>query len=422
MTLATLCFSACDSDDEEAIVAITQHGIFFVGYVFDGSSDRRLATAEIASVTIRYRDQTIATVVEPDGRFVATAPLPTWQDYTVTIDATGFRRFVSHNPGIDVPAALAMTDGLAGTSTEQTFHFEARLFPTALVAPAFSITVTQSDALSSMPAPAPPAGNAIFRPTGPSLLERQTSQAGTRLWFNDEDLSTRTVNKTFTGGKIDITAGELLYGVTYDLTIFNVPGYQPSSAGSNRIVAGSVGGRTIKLEKALQDPLQILSIDAAECMPPAGTLADFGARISVTFNQNVEFVGPTWAEELDNSVTVTPSSGFVPGSFSMRYCGLKTGPDPTMRERGTKVTAEATKIVFSWNPAVGMAANEISLPCVLPPTFTSVNYAVPSTILVQPMGDTTRRLGLGSLISEYNRQVGQSQSSAVRCGAVASQF
>jgi hypothetical protein len=157
-----------------------KHKVYFVAYVYDGARGVRLAKGSITSVAIRYRDKSIATDIDADGRVVAREPLPTWQDYAVYITADGYRPFVSHNPGIDIPASVAMTDGLGGLGTIQTFHYGAYLFPTGLKAPALVLNIEYADGVSVLPAaPFASALRATLCSNRPSRLRRQPPSHGT---------------------------------------------------------------------------------------------------------------------------------------------------------------------------------------------------------------------------------------------------
>src|SRR5581483_10719432 len=98
--------------------------------------------AMISDASIAYGDTPVKVEIQDDGRIISRDPMPTWRDYTVTIDANGYRCFVSYNTGIDVPSSLAMTAGVAQASTVQTLDFAAFLFPVALKSPPIMLTVT----------------------------------------------------------------------------------------------------------------------------------------------------------------------------------------------------------------------------------------------------------------------------------------
>ena len=173
--LAMLLSAGCGGDGDGA--AAGNHQVYFVGYVYDGTSGARLSKSSLTSVQILYGDKTIAVDIEDDGRFLSRAALPTWRDYTVKIEANGFRSFVSYNPGVDVPASVAMTAGVAQASTTQTLDFTAYLFPVSLKSPALGLTVMVPDATTSIPTSSMVEGTIRLRPQSLSALQISSTMA-----------------------------------------------------------------------------------------------------------------------------------------------------------------------------------------------------------------------------------------------------
>lgn len=414
------------------------HKVYFVGYVYDGATGARLNAGKLTAISLKYRDKVVNTKIEPDGRFVSLDPLPTWQDYSVFIGAQGYRAFVSNNPGIDVPRALSMTDALAGAATVQTFHYDAYLFPTTLKTAKVVFTIEKSDAATEMPTPPRAAGTLRLRPLGSSLLDRgtqsvndgseSTSTTIVRRWSNDEDRQNNTLTKPFMEGRVEIAEGELAYGVAYEIAVFDVKGYQPvvvgvssqqdGSAQSRTFVAGSVTSRSVTLQKELKDQLRILATNADTCMPPAGSSMAFGAEIRMTFSEEIEFVSPTAAEDIDNGVSITP-----PGQgASSTYCGLKMSTDPTRQERGTRATIEGNVLALAFNPSVGISpTSQYGSACMVPPALTAVTYGNLGNVQLRPKGDLTRKRALGQMVAELAS--GSSFGNAgISCGRSASSF
>lgn len=392
---------ACSGHDDRNA---DQHKVFFVGFVYDGASGARLKPAEITAISIKYRDKILKTTVEPDGRYVTVDPLPTWQDYSVYIGAAGYRAFVSRNTGFDVPRSLSMTEALAGTATTQTFHFDAYLFPVALKAAKLSISIEKADAVTATPALARAEGTVRLRPESSSVLERTpldlsgaTTTPVVRRWANDEDLLNQTITRPFTEGRLEVAEGELAYGVPYQIAVFDVKGYQPVVlSGSTGLVGGVTTSRSVTLPKELREPLRVLATNADVCTPPAGAATDYAASIQITFNEEPEFVGTTYAEDIDNGVTVTPS-----GTTSSIYCPLKMSVDPTKQERGTRVTLQGSVMTLSFNPSVGFATlSSFGSVCMIPPALTSVSYGNLAAVNLQPKGDSSRKRSLSTMLLE----------------------
>jgi hypothetical protein len=383
------------------------HTVYFEGNVYDGATGMRLDKTVITSIAIAYRDKTLKVSIADDGRFVSLDPLPTWQDYMVTIETNNYRAFVSHNLGFEVPASLAaMNTGLASISTIQTFSFDAYLFPKALKAPAVTLPIAIFDDMN-LPSLGKAAGTIRLRPQTQSGLQvgvgdgaAGAPRASRRVWANDEDLLTKTLIKSFTAGKADFAAGELVYGVQYEISIYDVDGYQPVVlTGAAGIVAGSVTSKTIQLAKALRDPLRVIANTATMCTPSLPTATDFGSKVQLTFSEDIEIVGTTYPEDIDNGLSIAA----MPVSFLT--CPLKTNLDPTKQERGSKVDVAGAMLTLSFNPSVGITDPTLGTGCMAPTAITAVTYGNLQTIVVQPMGDASRKRGLAVMLQEFNPTV-----------------
>jgi hypothetical protein len=425
-TLALLAAGACSNDTP------AQNRVFFVGYAYDGASGARLDKTKLSKVSIAYGEKTIAFDIADDGRFTSVDPLPTWQDYTVKIEADGYRSFASYNVGVDVPASLAMTNGIAQAATTQTLDFSASLFPVDLKAPKFSMTIQGTDPATGMPVTDKINGQIRLRPqNAPAILIGGSSSTtpAKRLWTNGEDLLTQTIVKPFTNGSVVVDEGEMVYGVAYELTIYGVDGYQPciftgaatSSTASTcgiiissgfgtvsnpTIIAGFVTSETFQLSPEAQDPLRIVSIDAATCAPPSPMASAFGGKVTLTFNSDIEIVSSTLAEDIDNGISLSLPQPTPPQYYS--YCTLRPVSGDPAQERGSKVEVGTDTLTFSFNPTIGIATSSTSS-CMLPPSITSITYyGGNTTIWVQPKGQATRKRTLSALLTE---KVGTSQLS-----------
>jgi hypothetical protein len=397
---ATLAIGGCKEEGP----ATADHNVYFEGNVYDGSGAGVLDKSLIGSIDIKYRDVALKVTIDDSGRFATTTALPTWQDYVVTITADNYRPFVSHNPGFEVPASLAnMNQGLGQIATTQTFNFDAYLFPTALQAPAMSISIATIDDTTGNPALNKAAGTIRLRPTSQSGLQIGAAdgttgapRASRRVWTNDNDLLTQTVTKMFTGGKVDFAAGDLVYGVLYEISVYDVDGYQPTvQSGAAGIVAGTVLSKTIQLQKVSRDPLRIISSTATTCTLPTPTATTPSAQIVLTFSENIEVIGMTYAEDVDN--------GLVVQTTPFGACPLNSGfADPTKQERGTKVDVSGAMMTFSWNPSVGFVNGMGGAVCTLPTAITSLTYGGLGSIVVQPKGDPSRKAPLTTLLAQFS--------------------
>lgn len=399
---AALALASCGSE------GTAKHEVYFVGYVHDGATGKRLTAADLTGISVKYGKRVINTKVEEDGRFLTTEALPTWQDYSVYVGAEGYRPFVSSNPGIDVPKAVQMTDGVSTHGTVQTFEVVVRLFPLDLQASKVTLTIEKSDALVRTPPPERAAGTLRLTPVSASLVE-QSSPTGTRVWFNNQDLLTQTVTKAFTGGVAEIAAGELVYGVTYQIAIFDIDGYQPFNAltsQSGLLSAGAVTSLFLTVQPHANAPLRVLGTTADACVPPVPSANAYGASITITFSEAIEAAGPTFAEDIDNGVSITTAA-------TTSVCPLNTSTDATKQERGTKASIEGRVLTLSFNPVVGLATiTSFGTTCVAPAAFNAVVYAM-ANVFVQPKGDPVRKASVGTLLSQAG--LSTTVSSGVSC-------
>ena len=388
------------------------HNVYFEGNAYDGAMSGIIGKDKDLAVSIEYRDKLVKVAIGDDGRFTSQDPLPTWQDYMVTIAADGYRAFVSHNPGFEVPASLAaMQQGLADITTTQTFSFDAYLFPDSLMTPPMTITVATIDDKTANPVFNVATGTMRLRPQSQSSLQVGATDSATgtprtsrRVWSNDNDLLGPTITKMITAGKVDFAMGELVYGVQYEVSVYDVDGYQPSVSSPSTpqnlpIVAGTVMSRTIQLTKLSKDPLRIVASTASMCTPPAPSSTTPGAQIVLTFSEPIEAVGTTLAEDVDNGLNIVSTSTSFP------TCPLKSGfGDPTKQERGSSVVIAATTMTFAWNPSIGLTPpmDPVSglMVCTTPSAITSVAYGI-QTVSVQPVGDPTRKAGLSTLLQAF---------------------
>ncbi|HVR63334.1 MAG TPA: hypothetical protein VMU50_15645 [Polyangia bacterium] len=404
--------AACNNEGK------SDHQVYFVGYVYDGATGQRLGAKDITAVSIKYRDQVIHTKIDDDGRFVSVDALPTWQDYTVYVAAPGYRDFVSNNPGFDVPKSLQMTDGVASADTVQTFHFDAHLFPTDLKAPKVTLTILQSDALVAVPPPDPASGTLRLQPVSLSALDSTRLNTDVHNWANDEDLLNQTVTLPFSAGVAEIPEGQLVYGVSYQLSIFDVAGYQPLvGMTAPSLTAGFVTSMQVTIQVDIKAPLRILATDADKCTPPLPSANAYAAAITLTFTEEIEASSPTFAEDIDSGVSVSPSSS------SSIYCGLNTSADPTKQERGTHASISGKALTLTFNPTVGLAMISIyGSTCMLPPALTSVSYGNLGNVFVQPTGDAVRKRSIGAMLAELPTSSSFGTVSTLSCGRSQSSF
>jgi len=373
------------------------HDIWFNGAVINGVTSVPVKTYDISLV---WGPKSIKGKVDAaTGRFTL-GPLPAWNDYGVVIDAgTDYRAFSSFNSGISPPAppTTSQSADIYSANTTQTFNFDAYLFPSVVATPDVSISILETGQSAT-----PPTGSIRLQPTTLPVIQAQASEVANQVWGNDNDLFAGVVNDSFADGLYKATGDKLLYGVNYQVTVFGVDKFQP---GGGTIQAGVTSQASISLSPQTKTPIAIQQNDSANCIVPLPTSNADGAKVTVTFNQPVQFVGTTYAETFDNAFTEysTSSTGIV--------CPLKTNLDATVQEHGTKIAIGGTGmnvLTASWNPAMGFATDIGGTACTPPQMVSYLTYSFSGLSIMPVGGDPTTdarslaTLGLSSVLCQMH--------------------
>jgi hypothetical protein len=371
-----------DAERIEPPVAVSvEHTVSFVGHVFDGVTGARLTGYAISAL---MENEATDGTVDPAGRFSIGA-LSVWQDYTIEVDADGYRAFQSHNRRVGLPAELAQSDSISEYGTHQTLHYAAYLFPSGLVAPAVTFLVTT-------PLGAAPSGTVRFRPISSSLLADEPSETPVgvpgQLWTNDEDLLAATWVDDFQGGTIAIGAGVLVYGVTYQVDIFGVAGFQPFSG---TYTAGVETNKTFPLVEEIAEPLAVVSSSHGSCSAPSAA-ATSGAVVTIELNANVEAHDSGYPggaiEAADDGISITSYDDDMDGIINT----LNPDLSDNAQERGVSLVFSGSTITLSWNPSIGLAIADPD------DAITEVVYGGLGNIVVRRVGSTSSATSLAALL------------------------
>lgn len=359
--------------------AAVSHTAGFVGFVFDGATGARLdgyAISALAAVT--DYDGT----VDADGRYQL-GNLSVWEDFTIIIEADGYRAFQSHNARVGLPPN---SEGIATIPTHQTLHYDAYLFPTDLEAPSvvFNITTAQG---------ADPSGAIRLRPISSSLLadspEETPSGVPGQLWTNDEDLLAGVVTKNFSGGEASFGAGELIYGVTYQVDVYGVSGSQPFTG---FYTAGVEGGKTLELEEEVAEPLAVVASTHEACSPPTAPMSTTGATITIELNHPVEAHDGAYpggpAEALDDGLSITSPDD----NEDTVQNTLAADVSDAVQERGVTVGIAGNIVTISWNPSAGLATIDPDDP------ITQVTYGGLANAVIRRVGSPSSASSLAALL------------------------
>ncbi len=359
------------------------HTVSFVGYVYDGATGARL---DGYTLDLLIADGTVAGAVDGEGRFLA-GPLSVWDDFTVVIGGDGYRAFRSHNARVGLPPELAQSDDIAEIATHQTLHFDAYLFPSSLQAPAVTFSITT-------PTGTAPSGTLRLRPVSKSLLEDSADETPSgvpgQLWENDEDLQSQTLSRSFSDGQLALNAGDLVYGVTYQVSIFDVQGFQPFEG---TYTAGVETNKTFQLEEELAEPLVVVSSSANACTPPAQPTAMSGAIITIELNHNIEEASTGYpggaAEALDDGLVI--SSPDLDGDLVENL--LKPDLSNAVQERAVSLDITGDTLTISWNPSLGLES-----PIDPDDPIVSVTYTGLGNVQIQRAGSPSSAVALSTLL------------------------
>ena len=380
--LALGCADAEQISPPTAGASVT-HQASFVGYAYDAVSGARLSGYTIDALVA---ETVVNGGTDGEGRYLV-GPISAWSDFSIRINNSGYRAFLSHNAAVGLPSELSQSDDIADLSTSQTLHFDAYLFPDDLEAPAVTLTIATPITGES------PGGKIRLLPVGPSLLNDTSTEtpggvAGP-VWINDEDLQGGTISADFSGGTFAINAGELVYGVQYQVDIFDVAGYQPLTGTYS---AGVETNKTFTLTEEIGEPVAVVTSSASTCQPPASANATSGATITVEFNQPVEFAmtgypgGPE--EAIDDGISIVSpdaNNDTVQNTLAM-------DSSDTAQERGVTANVSGTTLTINFNPSAGLETIDAADPIV------TVTYSGLGNVSIQRVSSPSSALTLATLL------------------------
>jgi hypothetical protein len=366
----------CKDDDPTG----ANHQIWFMGSIYDGATGAVLVDYDISLV---YGTTTVTGKVDrATGRYTL-GPLPAWNDYGVVISQGGYRAFTSYNSMIapPTPPPASQQSDVYTARTTQTFDFDASLFPDSLQPSALTISIVKSDPT----APAPD-GSIRLRPLSQPSIQDSIGGVGNQVWSNDQDMLAAVFNSQFTGGTISIDPSSLVYGVNYQVTIYDVPGFIPVT--NQMVRAGSQDSLVINISTTAA-PLQIVSNTISMCRP-AGQSTNVVATAQVMFKFNTSSVEDVTPATSGRGQEVLDANLFVTTAMS---AFLKSNLSTNVQERATSFVLNGDTLSFSWNPSVGLMSSSAT------DTITSVTYGGLSGITLQPTGHPEFAKTLSALLS-----------------------
>lgn len=362
-----------------------QHTVSFVGNVYDGATGERLSEYTIEALVA---DVPTDGTVDEDGRY-SVGPIGVWNDFTIVIVAGGYRDFLSHNAHVGLPPELAGSDDIADLSTHQTLHFDAYVFPADLQAPGVTFTIQTPVQDES------PEGKIRLRPSSASVLADEGAETPVgvpgQLWGNDEDLQSDVVTDVFSGGTYDVPEGQLVYGVTYEVNIWDVAGYQPFQ---DSFQAGVEADKTFMLEEEVHEPIEVVSSTIDTCNVTGGTNGTAEAAVTILFNQPIEFAEPTYpegnAEALDDNFSMTTTDC----DADLVDNELATDASPNSQELGTSITINGSTLELSWDASAGLVSKDVQ------DVINSATYGGLSLVQIQRLDGPASATSLSAVLGQ----------------------
>jgi hypothetical protein len=364
------------------------HEIWFMGSIYDGASGAVLSGY---SISLTYGPKTVNGTVDGNGRYTL-GPLEAWNDYAVTVSLDGYRAFTSYNSGISPPPPPSVSGGATQTTTNvyadvysanttQTFDFDAYLFPLSVQPSPLTISIVTSD-----PNTPNPNGSIRLRPVSQPSIQDSVGGVGNQVWSNDQDMLAAVISSPFMDGSIMIDSASLVYGVNYQVAVYDVAGFMPVTGQTVR--AGSQTSLIVNISTTAS-PLTIVSNTISMCRPAGqSTNVVMTAQISFKFNtSSIEDVTSVTlgrgGEVLDNALSVVTQMGGI----------LKSNVLVNTPERGTSFVLSGDTLSIWWNPSVGLMNPSAT------DTIVAVTYGGLSTITLQPTGHPEFAKSLAALLN-----------------------
>ncbi|HSC87369.1 MAG TPA: hypothetical protein VLC09_08880 [Polyangiaceae bacterium] len=354
-------------------------GYYFSGYVYDGVSAAPLKDYKL---TLTYDGvvvpgegaggaadgaTSLEATVDANGRYHV-GPLKPQSDFSISIEAEGYRTFNSHNE-----QRFGLPGGVERQSTE---IYEAYLFPSGLESPGVTLELfSENDA---QPRPTGKVRISPFNGDGESEL----SLAGTigasvngQLWQNDDDARSATVIKDVEDGVLEIGAGDLVYGVTYTATVYSVDGHQYDNF---IFTAGITGSQSVVLPELEDSALQLVSssLDGGEPNEDGTLRLVFNRPIRIAPSQSEAYV----LETIDDNFSIfSPDED---ADLNVNALATTTTDDDSTQENGTGFEIDGNTITLSWaNVAGNFETRDTDDPIL------SVTYGGFANIQIQAVGD-----------------------------------
>lgn len=333
-----------------ALAACHGKGYYFTGRVYDGVTRQPLTGYKIQ---LQYKQSTVNGSVAKDGTYYV-GPLPALTDYSVAISATGYRAFLSVNVMRNSTGSCTALDDC--TTQDENYYYDAYVFPTALQTPAQTITVYQTDN-----AGVPATGMMRFIPNNavnvPASSLENSEAVAIDQWQNTSDAQFGTVTAPIANGVVQLAAGALVYGASYNVTVYGVPGYAIDA--NTSFTAGSDGDVSVNLNPSQSTGNLYYTFISNRAPTAAGS-----ATITFVFSQPITLASDStqsfYDDKVSNGSSFTSADANKDGIQNVAVTPAATS---TLNEFGidVKVSGNALTITSSL-PASAFAQKDAGTP------------------------------------------------------------
>jgi len=340
---------------------------YFSGRIYDGVSLGRLNSY---SIRLEYFDRVIPGSVDGSGRYFVGPLLPN-ADYSIVVEAEGYRSFLSHNEHISAAPELSL----------MSYYYDAFLYPSAVNIPGATCRVRlidSTDLPSGVVRCAPTNSSGLMDDEAETPVGVDSSTKGRQLWSNDEDLQQRSVVLPLENGEVVLDNGQLVYGVTYAVTIYGVPGHA-TFAGS--FTAGIDGDRSWVLAPLANADLAITALSTDELAPrPDGTL-EIRLNQPVALDPNIS--PATLQRTLNDAFSIfSPNLDADPDQNVLVDSGTLT-PPIAPGYRGVSFEIDGDRVILRWNRSLALVTADADDPIL------SATYGGLDAVMLYPAGAPT---------------------------------
>jgi hypothetical protein len=327
----------------------------FTGDVYDGVTGAHVTDYDIA---VDFAGQYIRGTKDARGGFHL-PPIPALQDFAVYIDSPGFRPFVAHQ--------AQWLDAVHG---DRSFYYLAYLFADKVPVEDVPVLVTLRNGTDL------PSGSLRLRPTALSAVYddpvEQPAAIPGQLWQNDNDLLSKTVWVDFTEGKATVAGTDLVYGVPYQVSVFNVPGYQ--------LFQGSVFQAGVNSKVTLQlDRLTVPRLAVSYISTQSGDPSPDGT-VTIVLNEPAEYDPLEMPLDIKNAIDDGFSIFSPDTNNNLQRNILKINTDPNVQARGTSIALSGQSIVLKWDRSTGLQSQDPG------DRINSITYGGLSAVRLRPTG------------------------------------